>query len=133
MQDLPRPVEAKFVLDAGDIVIAMTELKQDAPILGAAGRVPSNAGEFRGWVHHVTSGWSVWLPGERGVVCGGAVVWVDGVRASAGVGVACAGVIADEDRAGVGGVAHESGPVCECVWWGASAGAAPGGGVFGGG
>jgi len=34
------PVDAQFVLEAGDIVIAMTDLMQAAPILGAAGRVP---------------------------------------------------------------------------------------------
>lgn len=34
------PVDPQFALETGDIVIAMTDLKQDAPILGAAGRVP---------------------------------------------------------------------------------------------
>jgi type I restriction enzyme S subunit len=34
------PVDSRFVLKADDIVLAMTDLKQDAPILGAAGRVP---------------------------------------------------------------------------------------------
>lgn len=34
------PVDRRFILDPGDVVIAMTDLKQDAPILGAAGRVP---------------------------------------------------------------------------------------------
>ena len=34
------PVEKRFELDSGDVVVAMTDLKQDAPILGSAGTVP---------------------------------------------------------------------------------------------
>jgi type I restriction enzyme, S subunit len=34
------PVDARWILKAGDVVVAMTDLKQDAPILGAAGVVP---------------------------------------------------------------------------------------------
>jgi type I restriction enzyme, S subunit len=34
------PVEGRFVLGSGDVVVAMTDLKQDAPILGSAGIVP---------------------------------------------------------------------------------------------
>jgi type I restriction enzyme S subunit len=35
------PIDDKFVLSPGDIVVAMTDLKQDAPILGSAGRIPA--------------------------------------------------------------------------------------------
>jgi len=35
------PVERRFVLASDDVVVAMTDLKQDAPILGAAGIVPA--------------------------------------------------------------------------------------------
>jgi type I restriction enzyme S subunit len=35
------PIDQRFVLKPGDIVVAMTDLKQDAPILGAAGVIPS--------------------------------------------------------------------------------------------
>jgi type I restriction enzyme, S subunit len=35
------PVDESFVLMPGDVVVAMTDLKQDAPILGAAGTVPT--------------------------------------------------------------------------------------------
>jgi type I restriction enzyme, S subunit len=34
------PVDERFVLHPGDVVVAMTDLKQDAPILGSAGTVP---------------------------------------------------------------------------------------------
>jgi type I restriction enzyme, S subunit len=34
-------VEERFILRAGDIVMAMTDLKQDAPILGSTGVVPA--------------------------------------------------------------------------------------------
>jgi type I restriction enzyme S subunit len=36
------PLDARWVLKAGDVVVAMTDLKQTAPILGAAGVVPSS-------------------------------------------------------------------------------------------
>lgn len=36
------PVDERFVLQPHDVVVAMTDLKQDAPILGSAGRVPVN-------------------------------------------------------------------------------------------
>lgn len=36
----PRP--DRFVLNKGDVVVAMTDLKQEAPILGAAGTVPES-------------------------------------------------------------------------------------------
>ena len=35
------PIDESFVLTPGDVVVAMTDLKQDAPILGAAGTVPA--------------------------------------------------------------------------------------------
>lgn len=34
------PVDQRYVLAPGDIVVAMTDLKNDAPILGSAGVVP---------------------------------------------------------------------------------------------
>lgn len=34
------PVDRRFILNSGDVVVAMTDLKQDAPILGSAGLVP---------------------------------------------------------------------------------------------
>jgi type I restriction enzyme, S subunit len=34
------PVKPGYLLESGDIVVAMTDLKQDAPILGSAGAVP---------------------------------------------------------------------------------------------
>jgi len=39
------PTDERFVLGDGDIVVAMTDLKQDAPILGSTGVVP-NGGRY---------------------------------------------------------------------------------------
>ncbi len=39
------PTDERFVLAEGDIVVAMTDLKQDAPILGSTGVVP-NGGKY---------------------------------------------------------------------------------------
>ena len=39
------PIDQKYVLAPGDVVVAMTDLKNDAPILGSAGVIPS-AGHY---------------------------------------------------------------------------------------
>lgn len=55
------PVDPRFVLDPGDVVVAMTDLKQDAPILGAAGVVPPD----RRYLHNQRIGKVVILDPDR--------------------------------------------------------------------